>query len=631
MAQKIRLVGLDLDGTLLNGNKQITEMTRKAVEEVIARGVAVVPTTGRTLAGIPETVKALPGISRCVTANGAGIYDLTTGQCLQETCMPEETVTDILRLAKPYPIMIDVFVRGKGWLENGREAYVDQVGFAEEIRAYIWRTHGWTPDLIAFVTKEHQPVQKITMNFPKEAMADREELLRKLNELESVAVVCGGGRNLEVTSQDATKGKALAWIGEEMGIRPEEILAIGDSENDLAMIQMAGVGIAMANAEDCVQAAADDVTASNEEDGVAKALHKYILDSEEKEESTAGEFFRMILGPEERLFHPWIFAVLTAVWAYAARVLFLSKLVPLAVPLFGVSVSTRVLREWYLIALFLNLLFFLCLTPGYLSGPSLLMLAAFPVCLYGAARLFCLGGIGTGIVLVLLAAALVYGGCMVSRKKKEGCFRLQLAVFAALLLASLIYLGSQWVTRREEAKPLMDRGQTEYLMERNWEVLKPFDQETFSSLTEEERLEAMNALAAWEAVYLGLEPVTVVSEEFADADKTSVVLGTYQNAGRRIRVNDTVLANGDRDTCLNVLCHELYHAYQWALAEGSVGDGIAKLEQVERWQNALAGYKSTDVSEYREYYVQDAETTARNYAKLRGEELAKMADCLAGK
>ncbi|MCI8513508.1 MAG: Cof-type HAD-IIB family hydrolase [Lachnospiraceae bacterium] len=632
MAQKIRLIGFDLDGTVLDKEKRMSERTRQAIEEAIAKGILVIPVTGRPLCGIPEVIREISGIPFYITANGAAVYDAESGACLYEDGFSPEEAGELLQKIGELPVLLDVFMDGQGWMEEKRKPYVDQVGYAEAVRAYVWRTRHWVPDLAAYVSGADRVIRKISVNFPAGEDACREKILNFLKERPEFAVVSGGGGNLEITKASANKGAALAWICERRHIRPEEVLAIGDSENDLAMIRMAGIGVAMGNAEDCLKEEADYVTASNEEDGFAKALAHY---SGEEEETVARALFRILLHPKEKLFSPCVFAVLTGVWAYAAWVLFCSLLAPLDTELLGVRISVPVIREWYLLAFFMNVLYYICLTPIYLSGPGLALLAAFPLCLYGAARLFCLGGAGLWLTAAGAAGIPIGLFFMVYRYKtgkdqegKESFRRFQMFLFLVLLVLSLIYVGGQELQKRRGAKALMERGQREYLLDGNWETLRPFRQEIFSTLSEEERVKAMNELALWETTYLGLEPVIVVDEVFRKEDTSSVVLGTYRDADRLVRISHEVIKAGDRDECLNVLCHELYHAYQWALSEGRIGNGIAPLSSVERWTEALIGYKPSDVSEYREYYTQDVEATARGYAAARSEQLAVMADCL---
>lgn len=631
MAGKIRLIGFDLDGTVLDNEKRMSERTREAIGDAIAKGIRMIPTTGRPFCGIPDSIREIPGIPFYITANGAAVYDAGTGECLYENGLDPEEAGKLLRKLGELPVLVDVFIDGQGWMEEKRKPYVERVGYAEAVKEYVWRTRHWTPDLASYVAEGNRAVQKIAVNFPTGEEDCREQIRALLKEAPDLAVVSGGGGNLEITKAGVDKGAALAWICERQKISMKNVLTIGDSENDLAMIRMAGVGVAMGNAEECLKEAADYVTESNEEDGAARAIAAYC----EEDASLARTLFQIVFHPQEKLFSAPVFAVLTGVWAYAAWILFCSILAPLDTELLGLRISVPVIREWYLIVLFLNILYYLCLTPVYLSGPGLALLAAFPVCLYGAARLFCLGGAGllltAGGVVLVLAAGIFLGYRYKAGKEQEGkesFLKFQMFLFLVLLVLSLIYAGGQEIEKRRGAKALMDRGQKEYLTDQNWEILRLFRPEVFSELSREERVAAMDKLALWETTYLGLEPVVVVDETFEKQDQNSVVLGTYRDLDRIVRINHKVIEEGDRDACLNVLCHELYHAYQWALSEGKIGSGVADLSSIERWTEALAGYKASDVSEYKEYYTQDVEATARGYAAARSEQLAAMADCL---
>ena len=106
--------------------------------------------------------------------------------------------------------------------------------------------------------------------------AEAEEILRTYPQF---AFVSGGVANYEIMDSGVGKGRALLALGARLGIAPEEIMAVGDSENDLDMIERAGLGVAMANSEEIVKRRADVMTLSNDEDGAAAAIEKYILEA----------------------------------------------------------------------------------------------------------------------------------------------------------------------------------------------------------------------------------------------------------------------------------------------------------------------------------------------------------------
>ncbi len=615
MTKNIRLVGLDLDGTVLTEDKRITEATKRAIAQAIESGVTVVLATGRTNIGVPDAMREMPGLTWCVTANGAAVYDLKSGECLEENCLTQAQAEAAVEIMCSYPVVVDAFINGSGWLEEGRRAYMERAGFGGELLQRILATHRWVPSLPAAIREERPHVRKVTGNFPPEVLAYRAEAIERLKAIPDLLVVSGGGTNLEATHKSANKGEALMRIAAKLGISREEVMAIGDSENDVSMVKAAGLGIAMGNAEACVKAAAADVTGSNEEDGVAQALEKYVLHPQ-----------------KEEWFSPLVFAGLLTVLAASLWTLFARLALPLTISIFDVVVSTRVQREWYLILFFLNVIFYLCLTPKKRGIMELAVLGGAPFGLYGLIRMACLGMGGLLGAAAIIAGGVV-GGMYLARKAEDGArektARLWLVLGAVCLVTGALYFGAQKWVGKEEAQPLIDRGQSEYLTEGNWRVLEALQEERFAAMTQEERVEALGAIAMWEAYYLKLEPVTVTAEHFERKNQETQVVATYQNQSREICMNAAVIAEGDPKVCLEALCHELYHAYQWALTDASIGSGIADRAKTEYWAGILNSYQSNESAVYEAYYEQTAEVTARKYAAARTEELFKMAECMA--
>ena len=242
----IKLVALDLDGTLFDNSSHISERNLTAIRSITDKGIHVVISTGRPFEGIPFDQIKGTGINYAITANGSGIYEISTGKCLYENAMDEELVTPILNFLLTRDIHMDAFIGGKGC----------------------------TPVQCV------ETVQKMTLNFYPAAdgtLIDRETVRKFLMSNPSITTVCGGYNNLEFTRADANKGVGLRKLAEILGVNPDATMAIGDTENDLAIIEAAGIGVAMGNATDAVKARADYVTTTNTKDGVAAAIEHFIL------------------------------------------------------------------------------------------------------------------------------------------------------------------------------------------------------------------------------------------------------------------------------------------------------------------------------------------------------------------
>lgn len=276
----IKLVALDLDGTLFDNSSRISERNLTAIRSITDKGIHVVISTGRPFEEIPFDQIKGTGINYAITANGSGIYEISTGKCLYENAMDEELVTPILNFLLTRDIHMDAFIGGKGYTPVQCVETAQKLTVPSSIKNYIITTRTRLDNILQFIHENQLKVQKMTLNFYPAAdgtLIDRETVRKFLVSNPSITTVCGGYNNLEFTRADANKGVGLRKLAEILGVNPDATMAIGDTENDLAIIEAAGIGVAMGNATDAVKAKADYVTTSNTEDGVAAAIEHFIL------------------------------------------------------------------------------------------------------------------------------------------------------------------------------------------------------------------------------------------------------------------------------------------------------------------------------------------------------------------
>lgn len=276
----IKLVALDLDGTLFDNSSRISERNLTAIRSITDKGIHVVISTGRPFEGIPFDQIKGTGINYAITANGSGIYEISTGKCLYESAMDEELVTPILNFLLTRDIHMDAFIGGKGYTPVQCVETAQKLTVPSSIKNYIITTRTRLDNILQFIHENQLKVQKMTLNFYPAAdgtLIDRETVRKFLVSNPSITTVCGGYNNLEFTRADANKGVGLRKLAEILGVNPDATMAIGDTENDLAIIEAAGIGVAMGNATDAVKARADYVTTTNTKDGVAAAIEHFIL------------------------------------------------------------------------------------------------------------------------------------------------------------------------------------------------------------------------------------------------------------------------------------------------------------------------------------------------------------------
>lgn len=275
----IKMIGLDLDGTLLNSEKRISEYTRSVLNHAIEKGVIVLPSTGRPVTGLPKEIIDFPGIRYAVTSNGARVVDLKeNGKSVYECGVPVEKVKGVMKILCKYDTMREVYYKGHGYAAGEKIDEVERYMSNPVMKEYILATRIRVDDLDAYVEEHMESVDKVHILFAdpeKEKMKAAREIEEMYPELNVTSAL---DNNLEINEAGANKGLALIELGRLLGIEREEIMACGDGLNDRAMIEEVGFGVAMENAMEEVKKVADYITVSNDEDGVAKAIEKFVLD-----------------------------------------------------------------------------------------------------------------------------------------------------------------------------------------------------------------------------------------------------------------------------------------------------------------------------------------------------------------
>lgn len=295
----VRLVALDLDGTLLNRRSQITPRTRSAVLTASQKGVVVVPATGRALATLPPEVAQLPGVRYVLTTNGAAVWDLgsepmsavysryadaekrqiTQPVCLLQRLFPPQKAREVFGLCQQYEGELTVFSDGRAIKDRESQdlaaARMARHCSTEADQPYDGR-FTVVPDLAEWMSREAHAIEKFCLFFGSAEKA--QAALPAFRQLKGVEVVQGSPDNVEVTAQGVDKGEALLALADQLGIPRSETMAVGDSENDRALLEKAGVSAAMANAMPSIQALADYVSQADcDADGVAELFEKLVL------------------------------------------------------------------------------------------------------------------------------------------------------------------------------------------------------------------------------------------------------------------------------------------------------------------------------------------------------------------
>ncbi len=274
-ASDIRLIAFDLDGTLLNADKILTPRNRAALEHAAEKGIQIVPTTGRLFKAIPSEIRQFPFLRFAVTINGAAVFDTETGDNLYRAEIPLEQAIGIMTYLDRFPIIYDCYKDNTGWMtrsmQDQAEVFAPSTYYVHSIRT----NRKPVPELKEFLRQQGGSVQKIQL-FSTD-LELRTELLHELPvRFAHLAVSSSVPRNVEINHENAHKGAALAALSAHLGLDRSQVMAFGDGLNDISMIREAGIGVAMQNAVEEVKAAADLITGSCEESGVAQIIEQIL-------------------------------------------------------------------------------------------------------------------------------------------------------------------------------------------------------------------------------------------------------------------------------------------------------------------------------------------------------------------
>ena len=271
----IKLIALDLDGTTLSSKKNISSRNRAGMESAAAKGVNIVVATGRPFAALPKDVFEIEAIRYILTSNGASITDVKEKRTFYENCISSASVEKAVELLKRYDYILEGFVKGEAYIQGDYYEYVKRTGKSFRDVNYILETRKPVEDIYEFLLENKEHIENINVNF--EDMSDKPKMYSELIKLPDVTITSSLKNNLEIGGATTSKAEALRKMGELLGIKQEEMMAIGDSPNDIEMLKAAGMSVAVGNAEEEVKEQASYISADNDNDGVAEAIEKFVL------------------------------------------------------------------------------------------------------------------------------------------------------------------------------------------------------------------------------------------------------------------------------------------------------------------------------------------------------------------
>lgn len=270
MALKYRVLVLDLDGTLTNSKKEVTEDTKQALAEFQQQGGIIVLASGRPTYGIVPVAKQLELEQRggyILAFNGGHIMDCKTGKCVYRQSLPKNMIHELYDLSRDMDTHILTYQGADVITEHPDDPYVQK-------EAAI--NHMPVKHVDDFVAHVDFPVTKCLMVGEPDYMAVVEKKVQQRVQ-DRISAYRSEPFFLELVPTGIDKASCMQVLMNKLGLTAADAMACGDGYNDLTMLRWAGLGVAMANAQPEVREQADVVTLSNDEDGVAAAIRTYAL------------------------------------------------------------------------------------------------------------------------------------------------------------------------------------------------------------------------------------------------------------------------------------------------------------------------------------------------------------------
>jgi Cof subfamily protein (haloacid dehalogenase superfamily) len=265
----IKLICCDLDGTLLNSKKEITEENKKAIKEFTNRGGHFVIATGRPLMGVYNIIKEL-GLTKktdtTITYNGGVIMKNNNKEIISTTTISGKIVKEVYKESVRLGAYFHFF-------SDKNELFTTEPNEFTAVEERINHISAKVIDINE--VSDNASYIKCMIVGPKEILDEARQKLRP--ELNRLAIVRSSNIFLEFQSKDVSKGIGLKFLKKYYNLSDNETMALGDEENDLSMIKEAFIGVAMENGSQVVKSCANYITDSNESSGVGKAIIKYAL------------------------------------------------------------------------------------------------------------------------------------------------------------------------------------------------------------------------------------------------------------------------------------------------------------------------------------------------------------------
>lgn len=279
-SKEIKLIALDLDGTVLTDSNTLSDRVKRSLERAIQSGIEVVAASGRPYGSMPKNVLEIKGLNYSITSNGAAVHD-NSGRRIHSTLVSENDVISLLKITEGHDLIFEAYVKGLTYTDSRYTANPLKYGCSEAYVDYVKASHGHIDNMREFIynhRKELDSIEIICTNAKKRA-----HIRQLVEDSTSGFYITSSSENfIEFMDKSATKGNAVNWLCNYLDVKTENTCACGNADNDADMIEQAGFGAAVENASKLCLDCADIIVPSNNSDGVARLI-EIILDKNKQD------------------------------------------------------------------------------------------------------------------------------------------------------------------------------------------------------------------------------------------------------------------------------------------------------------------------------------------------------------
>ena len=289
-----KLAAIDLDGTMLNSYGIVTENTKKILEQAKNKGIDIIIASGRPIDSIKTIAKEIKSENYFISGNGAILYDIKKDEILYENTLKKQKTLDIIKICEENSIYYNIYTEkeiiAKSLNYNVLYYYRENASKSEENKTHI----NIMQDIYNYIMEKDEKILKITICDSDKVVFD--SIMRKLKEIKDLEIldVSHMSRKMirqgteevpieyfytEISAKDVDKWNAIEVLANKMNITKDQIIAIGDNINDKKMIENAGMGVAIEGSTPKITEIANYITTGNDNEGVANALKKLVLDN----------------------------------------------------------------------------------------------------------------------------------------------------------------------------------------------------------------------------------------------------------------------------------------------------------------------------------------------------------------